>query len=63
MFDTSWGWVFALPELMHSVWEGLYQVPLEAKLSAPVAWSALAVIGAISIGVLARKLKAFEVVK
>jgi ABC-2 type transport system permease protein len=63
MFDTSWGWVFALPELMHSVWEGLYQVPLDARLSAPVAWSALFVIAAISVGVLARKLKAFEVVK
>jgi hypothetical protein len=55
--------VFALPELMHSVWEGLYLVPLNAQLPPPVAWSALFVIAGLSIAVLARKLKAFEVVK
>jgi hypothetical protein len=48
---------------MQSVWEGLYQVPLNARLSAPVAWGALFAIGSLSIAVLARKLKAFEVVK
>jgi len=63
MFDTSLGFVFALPELMHTVWEGLYQVPLKAQLSAPVAWSALLIICGLSIAVLARKLRAFEVVK
>jgi len=63
MFDTSLGFVFALPELMHTVWEGLYQVPLKAQLSAPVAWSALIAICGVSIAVLARKLRAFEVVK
>jgi len=63
MFGTRMGFVFALPELMHSVWEGLYLVPLNAQLPPPVAWSALFVIAGLSIAVLARKLKAFEVVK
>ena len=63
MFDTKLGFAFALPELMHSVWEGLYQVDMDAQLTAPVAWVALFLICGASILVLARKLKAFEVVK
>lgn len=63
MFDTRMGFVFALPELMHTVWEGLYQVPLEAQLPSPLAWSALIAICGVSVAILARKLRAFEVVK
>ena len=63
MFDTRLGFVFALPELMHTVWEGLYQVPLRAQLTAPIAWTALFAICGLSIAVLAKKLRAFEVVK
>jgi hypothetical protein len=63
MFRTRIGFVFALPELMHTVWEGLFQVPLNAQLTPLVAWLALFGICFVSIGVLARKLKAFEVVK
>jgi hypothetical protein len=48
---------------MHTVWEGLFQVPLAAQLSPSVAWIALAAICALSIAILARKLRAFEVVK
>ncbi len=63
MFGTKLGFAFVLPELMHTVWEGLFQVPLGAQLPVGVAWAALAAICGISIAVLARKLKAFEVVK
>jgi len=63
MFNTRLGFAFALPELMHTVWEGLFQVPLAAQLPPVVAWFALAVICGLSIAILARKLKAFEVVK
>jgi ABC-2 type transport system permease protein len=63
MFDTKLGFAFALPELMHTVWEGLYQVPLRAQLTPPIAWGALFIICGLSIAVLARKLRAFEVVK
>jgi hypothetical protein len=38
-------------------------VPLAAQLPASVAWTALFAICAVSIGVLARKLRAYEVVK
>jgi ABC-2 type transport system permease protein len=63
MFDTRIGFVFALPELMHTVWEGLFQVPLNAQLSPAAAWVALIGICLVSIGVLARRLRGFEVVK
>ena len=63
MFNTRIGFVFALPELMHTVWEGLFQVPLNAQLSPAAAWVALLGICLVSIGVLARKLRGFEVVK
>lgn len=63
MFGTRLGFAFALPELMHTVWEGLFQVPLNAQLPTPVAWLALAAICTASIAVLARRLRAFEVVK
>jgi ABC-2 type transport system permease protein len=63
MFGTRLGFAFALPELMHTVWEGLFQVPLHAQLPTSVAWAALAMICTASIAVLARRLRAFEVVK
>lgn len=63
MFDTKLGFVFALPELMHTIWESLFQVPLAAQLPSSVAWVALFAICAASIAILARKLRAFEVVK
>ena len=63
MFDTRMGFVFALPELMHTVWEGLFGVPLNAQLPPSIAWIALTLICSASVAVLARKLRAFEVVK
>ena len=63
MFHTRAGFVFALPELMHTVWEGLYQVPLHAQLSPTIAWVALFCVCGASIAVLSKKLRAFEVVK
>jgi ABC-2 type transport system permease protein len=62
MFHTRAGFVFNLPELMHSVWEGLYQVPMEAQIPAPVAWAALAAICGVSVAVVAKRLRAYEVV-
>ena len=63
MFHTKLGFVFALPELMHTIWEGLFQVPLSAQLPTSVAWVAVLGVCGISIAILARKLRAFEVVK
>lgn len=63
MFGTRLGFVFNLPILMHTVWEGLYRIPLAAQLPPFVAWAALASICGISVGIVARRLKAYEVVR
>ena len=63
MFGTRLGFVFNIPELMHTVWEGLYRVPLHAQLAPPVAWTALLLLCGLSVAVVSRRLRAFEVVK
>jgi ABC-2 type transport system permease protein len=63
LFGTRLGYVFNLPALMYTVWEGLFRVPLDSQLPAPVAWAALFLICAASVGILARKLRPFEVVR
>jgi ABC-2 type transport system permease protein len=63
MFGTSFGFVFNIPELMHTVWEGLYEVPLKAQLPVPLAWLALIVICGLSTLIVSRRLRAYEVVK
>jgi ABC-type transport system involved in multi-copper enzyme maturation permease subunit len=63
MFRTRLGFVFNIPELMHTVWEGLYQVPLQAQLPVPIAWAALATICVVSVAIVSRRLRAYEVVK
>jgi len=62
MFGTRLGFVFNLPELMHTVWEGLYRVPLKAQLPVPLAWTALVVICGLSVAIVSRRLRAYEVV-
>ena len=63
MFDTQLGYVFNLPAVMHGVWEGLFRVPLNAQLSPALSWLALIGLCAASVSVVARRLRAFEVVK
>ena len=63
MFHTKLGFVFALPELMHTIWEGLFRVPLQAQLPTALAWAAVLGVCGTSVMILARKLRAFEVVK
>jgi ABC-2 type transport system permease protein len=63
MFGTRLGFVFNIPELMHTVWEGLYDVSLSAQLPTPLAWAALAAICGVSTAIVARRLRAYEVVK
>jgi ABC-2 type transport system permease protein len=63
MFHTKVGFVFALPELMHTIWEGLFQVPLQAQLPTAAAWAGVLAVCGLSVAVLSRKLRAFEVVK
>jgi ABC-2 type transport system permease protein len=63
MFHTKMGFMFALPELMHTIWEGLFQVPLQAQLPTAAAWVGVLAVCGLSVAVLSRKLRAFEVVK
>jgi ABC-2 type transport system permease protein len=63
MFGTRLGFVFNIPELMHTVWEGLYRVPLHAQLPPSLAWLALAAICGVSIAIVSRRLRAYEVVR
>jgi ABC-type transport system involved in multi-copper enzyme maturation permease subunit len=63
MFGTNLGYAFNIPALMHTVWQGLYDVPLSVLLPTPVAWVALAAICGVSIAIVSRKLRAYEVVK
>jgi ABC-2 type transport system permease protein len=63
MFGTRLGFLFNLPALMQSVWAALYRIDMPTMMSAPVALATLLAICGLSIGVLSRKLRAFEVVK
>jgi len=64
--DTEWGYLFSLPQLIRTVWAGLF--PLEnraAELPIPLwaAWLALFVLCAICFLLLRRKLRAYELVR
>ena len=64
MFGTKLGFLFNLPALMESLWVSLYrleQVP--TPFPAWVAVIALLSICGLSIGILSKKLRAFEVVR
>jgi ABC-2 type transport system permease protein len=63
MFHTKLGFMFNIPELMHTIWEGLYQVPLSAQLPVPLAWLGVLAISGVSTMIVSRKLRAYEVVK
>jgi ABC-2 type transport system permease protein len=63
MFGTKIGFLFNLPVVMQSVWNSLYRLSMPTAFPAPVALVALLVICGISVAILAKKLKAFEVVK
>ncbi len=61
--DTSWGHVFSLPEIMRSLLQGLYGVNLAAELPTVGAAFALPAIALAAVLVLARRLKAVEIVR
>jgi ABC-2 type transport system permease protein len=63
MFGTTVGFLFNLPVLMQCVWTVLYRIDLPTPVQPAVAGLALAAFCGLSIAVLAKKLKAFEVVK
>ncbi len=60
---TQSGHFVDLGYLMTVVWSSLFRVDAELSISAPAAWIAILVYCAISLGLLLRKVKAYEVVR
>lgn len=63
MFGTKLGFLFNLPVLMQSVWVSLYRIQMPTAFPAWVAMTALIGLCVLSIGILSKKLRAFEVVR
>ncbi|HEX6851090.1 MAG TPA: hypothetical protein VF139_06750 [Candidatus Polarisedimenticolaceae bacterium] len=63
VFDTAWGHLLNVPELMRALLEGLYGVPLEAPLPHAAPWIAIPALCGLCLLVLSRRLKAKEVVR
>jgi len=60
---THYGDVINLTQVVHVVWSDLFRYDAGADLSVTEAWSALAVTCALCLVLLARRIRAFEVVK
>ena len=60
---TESGHFFNLPYLMTTVWNGLFLVDTEHAIPVAQAWVALLVYCAICLGLLMRKVRAYEVVR
>jgi ABC-2 type transport system permease protein len=63
LLQTRWGGLLNVPALLGTVWRALLGRPVEAELSASVAAIALAVLAALCCLVLARRVRAYEVVR
>ncbi len=62
-FGVRWGLALSLPEIMRSVWQGLYGVDLKAPLPPGAALLTLAGVTAFSLLLLRWKLRAYEVAR
>jgi ABC-2 type transport system permease protein len=60
---TESGYFLNIVYLMGMVWTSLFRVDVEGAISAPQAWLALVVYCGISLALLIRKIRAFEVIK
>jgi hypothetical protein len=63
MFDSLLGMTLNLPEVFHTLWASLFGVDLAARLPAVPAWIAAVVWCGVSLLILGRRLRAYEVVK
>jgi ABC-2 type transport system permease protein len=62
-FGSSWGFMLSIPEVMHSLVQGLYGVEIDAELSTGAALLAVPLLCTLCLFVLARRLKAVEIVR
>jgi ABC-2 type transport system permease protein len=60
---TKNGYLVDIMEMMKVVWAKLFRYDLENGISATQAWTVLAIVSAISLWLLSKKVRAFEVVK
>ncbi len=60
---TNTGTVIDLTQVVHTIWSHLFRYDSGIDMSVTSAWSALGVTGAICLWLLARRIRAFEVVK
>lgn len=63
VMQTEWGHFFNVAYLMGTVWNGLFRVDTQHAVPVAAAWVALLVYGAICLGLLMRKVRAYEVVR
>jgi ABC-type transport system involved in multi-copper enzyme maturation permease subunit len=61
-FDTEWGGLIQLTKILWVIWSGLLGLETDpAWIGAPAAWTMLALTWALSLAVLAKKIRAYEV--
>jgi ABC-type transport system involved in multi-copper enzyme maturation permease subunit len=63
MFGTSLGNVLSLPEVLATVWSGLFGTPAPSSLAPAAAWASLVGVSLFSLLLLYRKLTAYEVAR
>jgi hypothetical protein len=63
--DTWWGWMLSLSTAMNNVWASLFNQEMEPALAMPAwaAWMTLAAGCLISLWLLSRRIRAYEVVR
>lgn len=62
-FGGAWPFMLSVPEVMHSLVQGLYGVEIDAELSIGSAAAAVPILCTLCLLVLARRLKAVEIVR
>ncbi|HEX5761070.1 MAG TPA: ABC transporter permease subunit [Thermoanaerobaculia bacterium] len=61
--DTTWGSLLNLGELIRAIWAGLLGIDLRGALAPGAAWAGWAAACAAALALLARRIKAYEVVR
>jgi ABC-2 type transport system permease protein len=62
LFRTKLGYLISLRDLMRTIWAGLFQHKIRMELPLLDAWVVLIIICAVCLGILLRKVRAYEVV-
>lgn len=63
LFDTHWGGLLSLGFIFRGIWGSLFGLSENFDLPGPTSWVMLFIVYAISLGLLSRKIRAYEVIK